>query len=955
MSLKPWREAIVPHPDVLEGTFLQSEFAADISAVKSGSAPREYQDASAFFERTFITDGMRLLLTSVARRLNGLGGDPVIQLQTAFGGGKTHTMLAVLHLANRSVPLSDLAGIPAILDKASLLDVPKARVAVLDGTKHSPGQPWKREELTVHTLWGELAWQLGGADAYALVKDADWTGTSPGKEVLETLLKTYAPCVVLVDELVAYVRQFEAGKQLSGGSYDSNLSFIQALTEALKLVPNGIMLASLPESEVEAGSGTGVAALRALETYFGRVQALWKTVSVEESFEIVRRRLFNSVSDEKNRDDVCRAFATTYVNGGTSLPAETQEARYMKRLVDAYPIHPEIFDRLFEDWATIDGFQRTRGVLKLMAKVIYRLWKDQNQDLLILPASLPLYDGDTRNDLVYHLQPGWDPVIQRDIDGERAETTELENKQPRFGAVQAARRVARTLFFGTAPSAVSTRQNTGRGLERARVLLGCLQPDQAPALYSDALNQLVDRLHYLNTSGDKTQETTRYWFDTRANLRREMEDRKRRFSDAHDVLPKIVDVLKRLTLTNSFFEGVHVATPHSDVPDDTGLRLVVLEPALFFSKSETRVAFDAVKEVLKQHGAQPRYRQNRLLFLAGDHDTLSRLRESVRGVLAWKSILEDVESGRLNIDRVQEKQARQEFKSAEDALPRIARENYKWLLCPGVEHPGSKDASIEAFALNPASQGLIPEIERVCTENELVISTWSPVHLRADLQKYYWKGDKIAVGAQAVWEDTCRYLYMPRLRKSDVFERAIRVGAATDDFFGTALGQSEEKFDGFKLGDGGVQLDETLLLIEPETAQAYREANKPKPSPVSTGALGGATITMDGISSFVRINEPSSGADQGQLPPPPQSPVTTTTTRAKTFIGMVEVNAASAKLKMVEIADEVISALVADPKATVSVRIEINAEFPEGAADGVRRAVSENASALKFKLKEWEE
>jgi predicted AAA+ superfamily ATPase len=955
MSLKPWREAIVPHPDVLEGTFLQSEFAADISAVKSGSAPREYQDATAFYERTFITDGMRLLLTSVAKRLNGLGGDPVIQLQTAFGGGKTHTMLAVLHLANRTVPLSDLAGIPAILDQASLLDVPKARVAVLDGTKHSPGQPWKRGELTVHTLWGELAWQLGGEEGYALVKDADWTGTSPGKEVLERLLKTYAPCVVLVDELVAYVRQFEDGKNLSGGSYDSNLSFIQALTEALKLVPNGIMLASLPESEVEAGSGKGVAALRALETYFGRVQALWKTVSVEESFEIVRRRLFNSVSDEKNRDAVCRAFATAYVNEGASLPAETQEARYLKRLTDAYPIHPEIFDRLFEDWATIDGFQRTRGVLKLMAKVIYRLWKDQNQDLLILPASLPLYDGDTRNDLVYHLQPGWDPVIQRDIDGERAETTEMENKEPRFGAVQAARRVARTLFFGTAPSAVSTRQNTGRGLERARVLLGCLQPDQASALYSDALNRLVDRLHYLNTSGDKTQETTRYWFDTRANLRREMEERKRRFSDAHDVVPKIVEVLKRLTVGSSFFEGVHVATPHSDIPDDTGLRLVVLEPTKFYSKTESRLAFDAVKETLRQHGTQPRYRQNRLLFLAGDHDTLSRLREAVRGVLAWKSILDDVELSRLNIDRVQEKQARQEFKSAEDALPRVARECYKWLLCPGASNPGSKEPEIEVFSLNSASNGLTPEIERVCTENELVISTWSPVHLRGELQKYYWKPERSAVGALAVWEDTCRYLYMPRLKKSHVFEKAVQVGAATEDFFGTALGQGEDKFEGFKLGGAHVQLDDTLLLIEPGAAKVYREANRPKPTEPMPGGDSGSAVppkpSTDGAMSGEQTEPKTGGPVSGTASTTPD-PVEA---KPKQFIGTVEVSAAMARARLLEIEEEVIRLLSADPRATISVRVEISAEFPDGAADGLRRAVSENATALKFRLATWEE
>ncbi|MGB3062548.1 MAG: DUF499 domain-containing protein, partial [Anaerolineae bacterium] len=281
--MKPWREVAVPHPDVLEGTFQQSEFAADITAVRTGGATREYQDAAAFYQRTFITEGMRLLLIQVAQRLNGQGGEPVIQLQTAFGGGKTHTMLAVYHLATRHCALGDLAGIPPLLDQAGLMDVPKARVAVLDGQAHAPGQPWLHGKHTVRTLWGELAWQLGGEEAFAQLKDADATGTSPGKAVLQTLLAAYAPCVVLVDELLAYIRQFQAGQPLSGGTFDSNLSFVQALTEACKLVPNAVLLASLPESEVEAGSQRGMAALRALEKTFGRVQALWKPVATEEA------------------------------------------------------------------------------------------------------------------------------------------------------------------------------------------------------------------------------------------------------------------------------------------------------------------------------------------------------------------------------------------------------------------------------------------------------------------------------------------------------------------------------------------------------------------------------------------------------------------------------------------------------------------------------------------------
>src|SRR5262249_16396875 len=252
--MKPWREIAVPHRDVLEGTFQQSEFAADITAVNTGKASREYQDAVAFYERTFITEGMALLITQVAQRLAGKGGEPVIQLQTAFGGGKTHTMLAVYHLATRKVSLSDLAGVSGLVDQAGLMDVPKACVAVLDGTAHGPSQPWKHGKQAIKTLWGELAWQLGGAEGFSFVKDSDAAGTSPGKDVLRELLSAYASCAVLIDELVSYVRQFPEGQSLSGGTYDSNLSFVQALTEAAKLVPTAIVLASLPESDVEAGS-----------------------------------------------------------------------------------------------------------------------------------------------------------------------------------------------------------------------------------------------------------------------------------------------------------------------------------------------------------------------------------------------------------------------------------------------------------------------------------------------------------------------------------------------------------------------------------------------------------------------------------------------------------------------------------------------------------------------------
>ena len=959
MTMKPWREIAVPHRDVLEGTFQQSEFAADITAVHSGKATKEYQDASAFYDRTFITEGMRLLLTQVAQRLVGNGGEPVIQLQTAFGGGKTHTMLAVYHLATRKCALSELAGIPSLVEQAGMMDVPQARVAVLDGTAHAPGQAWKHGKQTIKTLWGELAWQLGGSEGYALVKEADATGTSPGKDLLRDLLAKYAPCVVLIDELVAYVRQFSEGQTLSGGSYDTNLSFVQALTEAVKLVPNAIVLASLPESELEAGSQRGVAALRALEKTFGRIQALWKPVATEEAFEIVRRRLFEPVRDGKTRDAVCRAFADAYVAEGSKLPAETQEGRYYDRLVQAYPIHPEVFDRLYEDWTTIDGFQRTRGVLKLMAKVINRLWKDDNKDLMILPGSLPLHDGSSRNELTYYLPAGWDAVVEKDIDGDRAETTELENKEPRFGQVNAARRVARTLFLGSAPSSVGGKAGI-RGLDRARVLLGCLQPGQTSATYVDALNRLADRLHYLNSSGDKTQEATRFWFDTRANLRREMEDRKRRFDDSTDVRGKIAEALKKMVGTASLIDGVHIFTPHGDVPDDTVLRLVVLDPDFSHSRDLKQPAEHAVLDYVRNNGTKPRYRGNRLIFLAPDMAILARLRDTARVALAWNSIVEDVKEGRLNIDLLQKKQAEKELQSAEEVVPRAARECYKWLLCPVQNSATDPKPSVEAFPLNTTGNSVGNEIERVCLENELVITTWSPIHLRTKLKELYWKDGKSSASAMTFWEDTLRYLYLPRLKNKESLGQAIRTGAGSPDFFGTAYGVDGDKYTGFHVGESNVQFDDTLLLIEPNAASEYaaalqraKDAEDAARRARDAAASGSGTTGNDSTSGSTGTGSISGGTNPnggtGKIEPGPNPP-----TKPKSFHGSIQIKPSAAKMKLVQVAEEIISILAGDPNANLEITLEINAEFPSGASDQIKRAVSENANALEFKSKSWE-
>jgi len=411
-----------------------------------------------------------------------------------------------------------------------------------------------------------------------------------------------------------------------------------------------------------------------------------------------------------------------------------------------------------------------------------------------------------------------------------------------------------------------------------------------------------------------------------------MEDRKKRFADKNEVRGKLADVLKRFAGGISFVDGVHVFTPHSDVPDDSALRLVILAPEQFYSREETRFAFDAVLDYVRNNGTKPRYRGNRLMFLAADHGALSRIFDCIRVALAWDSIVDDIANMRLVLDTLQVQQAKKELQTAEDVLPRVARECYKWLLCPVQNSATEPKPVVEAFPLNTGGGAFGNEVERVCVENELVITKWSPVHLKNKLKELYWKQDKPAIGAHAFFEDSMRYLYLPRLKYQGTLEQAILAGAASRDFFGTAYGQHDGKFDGFKFGEAIVQVDDTLLLIDPEVAKKYVVEATPSPEPGPTPPVP-------------RPVSPGPGPETGPGPEL-KGPIT--------FIGTAEVNAAASKMRLVQIAEEIISVLTSDPQAHVKVTLEITAEYPKGVSDQIKRAVSENATSLGFKNKTWE-
>jgi predicted AAA+ superfamily ATPase len=874
---------------------------------------------------------MRLLLRSVIRRLSGKGGDPVIQLKTAFGGGKTHAMLAAYHLAKGLTSTKDLCGVPNILDEAGVNELPKANVAVLDGHALGPAAPRKRDGITINTMWGELAWMLGGAEGYGMIAESDLSGSSPGKIALAEMFERYAPCVILMDETVAYLRQFEENKSYPGGTFDSNMSFMQALTEAANTTAPVTILASLPESLIELGGARGKFALESIEKIFGRLEAIWKPVATEESFEIVRRRLFSGIRNEQARDEVCSQFFALYANNASDFPPETREHSYFERLKDAYPIHPEVFDRLYNDWSTLERFQRTRGVLRLMALVIYRLWTDNNQDSMITPGSIPLYDPQISNELIRYLPAGWEPIVEREVDAPKAMPAVLDDKNTRLGAFQACRRVARTVFLGSAPSVAS---QTVRGIGEQNIRLGCAQAGQSPGIYDDALKRMSDQLHHLYTGKG------RYWFDTRPNLRREMEERSQRVEQYR--MFSELDARIKTALKPNTFTGTHVFTDNGDIPDDTELRLVVIEPIGPHRRDGRNTgAMAMARETLDKRGNQPRQYRNRLIFLACDEDMKPTLYDECRRYVAWGSILDDKDI--LNLDQSQIREATASRDNSEKKLIAIIRETYKWLLIPIQEikpRGGLTDIIWQERHLSGSTMTLGQNIMNVLKDNEELISQWAPGHLVTTLNSWHWAQDGVNdITVRRLWEDFGRYNYLPRLQNAKTLQDCVNRGVQ-EGLFGLAISKESETYNHLKINEI-VSCNPECLIVKPEVARQViaEKQNHVIPGEGKQGDKGA---------------DPDSTATGGGAiadPPPPdprQSPT------MKRFYATVDLQPEKMSLEASNIANEIIALLKSKYHAEVKVTLEIEASDREGFDENTQRAVRENCNTLKFRNAEFE-
>ena len=910
--MKPWKQVVKPHRDVRDGNFKQSDFAVELMKVVNGTAPAEYQDAHLFFERTFVTQGIAELLAAVAGRLAGTGGHPVIELKTNFGGGKSHTLLAIWHLAKNAADARSLPGVAEVLDKAGIGEVPEARVAAIDGNYRGPAETRRESGRTIRTLWGDLAFRLLGGAGYDIVAESDAAGTAPGREKLEALLRKAAPCVILLDELVAYYRQLEK-PDLPGGSYDANLSFAQQLTEAAANVPGAALLVTLPQSEGEAGGEWGSKALREVGNVVHRLAATWHPVSKDESFEIVRRRLFEPVEDEAAMRETCEAYRAFCHENRAALPREAQEAGFAESFPKSYPIHPEVFTRLYEDWATLPDFQKTRGVLKLLALVVHRLWTDPDCDEpLVMPGSVPFGAQDVASQATQWLPGGWGPILAAEIDGPGSAPERLDAADPQLGRLRAARRVARTVFLGSAPSAAG---QPNRGLDSPHVLLGCARPGEELSFYRDALEKMSDSFRYLFRDGD------RFWFDTRPNLNRAVAEKAGRIParDVEEEIRSAFDVKWGAPQVPGIYHA-HVFEQGGKIPDDIvdGLRVVVLPADSPYSPRAEKPAFDAARAILEYRGASARTYRNRLVFLAADFEKYGRASQLCRQVLAWRETESDIAARRLDATVGEQDHARRQAQVLREALERLVGETFCHLLVPAIGPKGpSGPCAFERFEVRTAPVERLSEtVSRALASNEIVIESWAARFLRDHLDDTYF-GSADDVSVRTVWADMAKYLDYDRLAGIETLRAAIENGVR-DGLFGYAAGKNADgSYEGFKFKESFMAgVSDRDMLIKLEKAEKVQPPPPPPPPP------------------------PGGGKGPKPPPPPPPKPA-----GKRCFVGSASLDISGDLSSLDEIRDEIL-ALVSGHGLNASVRLDIRAESGETFPPDLLRALKTNSRLL---------
>lgn len=919
-GLKPWRVVSPPREDVLTGRLDKDKFAANLAAADREEGEETYADPIEFFNATYLTAGLKLTLENAAKRLKGGSGPSTIGLQTNFGGGKTHTLLSLLHMArlqdlNRA---DNLAPIALTLGSSNLGEV---NLAVFSGSDKGPDVPLATAEgRAIRTLWGYLAWRLAGRDGLALVQSSEDAGTSPGGEVFQKVLAlTGKPSLILLDELVVFVRQ------LTGERYNAHLSFLQSLTEAAAQIPNALIVGSLPESDLEAG-GTekGRETLHALEKLFGRTQSAWQPAQGSETYSVVRRRLFQELDTEgeKQRKRTVERFVKLYRDHKSDFPSGTGERDYAEKMMEAYPVHPMLFDKLSTEWGALEKFQRTRGVLALLARTIFASYRERSDEPLILPSSLRVDDPAVRGALLEPLPgPVWGSIIEGEVDGDTSLPADMEARRQRYRNDQVARRAARAVFVSTAPAGDARGGITGPELR-----LACVKPGEQISIFGDALREIAERSAHLYESEG------RYWYGPRATLNK-LADNRQLDVDNDTADAEIIRLLKLDERTKGNWGRVHTAPDRaSEVEDRPTSGLVILSPSRPYQAGGGSLAeVEALDGLDRRAGGQRKYR-NALIFLAADDRGLEDARRTVKRMVAWKSIVDDHS---LDLTDSQKSDAQNRFAQAEKAAKDTVRKAWSHLLVPTPSPTDQSVVTLEHFAMRLSGQRTPAEAAWDKASEAAVIATTLGRQSFTERMLELWPQGKPDLPVDQVRDWYFEFLHMERLRDEVVLASAISDAVAdmdsTNAKFALAGGKTDEEYQELQFAKNvPVRFGRNMLIVLREVAEVAKGQTQ------AGGDENATTATTGGSTSGGQTT--TAGQDS----------------RPKRFSGVIELDTIRGAMKVSQVFESVIAELDRADGATFRIVLEIQAESSDGFSKDVEDVVSDNAQALGFSRKDFD-
>lgn len=643
-QILPWFKVVTPHWDIQQGILDESVFAANLAEVAAGEGKEVYNNPEVFFSKTYFTEGLKNIARQVVKGLNGEedAENRVISLQTGFGGGKTHALISLYHLARWGKRTATNPYTDELVRYTGAPKFDSANVAVFTNATNDPTQGRKVDGLHIRTLWGELAYQLGGKAGYEIVRLNDEHRTAP-KGLFKKLLEMAQPSLILLDELADYC--VSASGEVVGASTlaDQTISFIQELSEAVAGTNHCVMVATLPASVVEVATSPNASQiLVSLTNRLSRVGKDTKPVSEEEIFEVIRRRLFEDLGSSEERERVISAYLQLYQNLSDELPSHASKSSYKELMRKAYPFHPELIDIFRTRWASHHDFQRTRGVLRLLASIVSDLWRRQGSLAgsmgLVQTAHVNFSNLDALSSQLKKLYGnGWDAVISADVSGSSSNAFKIDQEKKEYGAHQLTQGIASTILLGSFGSA-----GANKGLSVDEIKLAILAPDGFNHnSVNGALDVMEGHAHYLYNSSIGTT-TKRYWYHTKPNHNILVNQAK---SDVKETEVH-AEILRRISDKTARVQGFNVLVdPAFDIPEQTRPTLVILHPQYNANpdniNGKTR---PIIKQLSTKRGNADRVFRNTMLFLVCSEIGYPQLKSDVTDYLARLRIMEDYKS-----------------------------------------------------------------------------------------------------------------------------------------------------------------------------------------------------------------------------------------------------------------------------------------------------------------------